>query len=308
MLGSLVVLVACSGMASQGQHRPQVRISNWTSPHGQVHEVAIWRGQAESADIERVYVVPGSGCTGMAPILPSYFEGLRAREVIVLHKPHVRASDWPRPTPCRADFVEQDDLATWSQAWRVFLAQDLLERPVPPSRVMLVGISEGAEVLPGLMADRPDLGLAVLLGSTGLDPWEAWLLQLQREGDLPFSQAVQARLDTAMSDTTDHALLGGRTLRYWRTLRHWPVAQPLQQSPVRALVIMGDADAVQAPEGLRRLAMRHARPGLCTRLLPGADHGLRVSGRLWPGLWLLVQGLWAAEGPQAFAQRCEQPD
>jgi hypothetical protein len=308
---------------------PRVRISTWTSPQGQVHEVAIWRPspgaplapQADNKhpDIERVYVVPGSGCTGMAPILPSYFEGLGAHEVIVLHKPHVRASDWPRPSPCRPGFVSQDELASWSRAWRSFMTQDMRERPVPPAHVVVVGISEGAELLPGLMADWPGVGLAVLLGSTGLDPWEALLLQLEREHDLPFGRALQARLTEGATGahpqalsprvaTEDKALLGGRTLGYWHTLRHWPVAVPLEQSRTPTLVLMGDGDAQQAPEGLLRFAKRHQRPGLCARLVPGADHGIRVEGRQWPGLWPLVQGLVQAPTALAFAQQCAQPD
>ena len=343
-VGSLFVLAACTSAGSAGMApsqstsaspaaAPKVRISTWTSPQGHVHEVAIWRpaalapagahegpgAEAMRTGIERVYVVPGSGCTGMAPILPGYFEGLAAREFIVLHKHHVQASDWPRPSPCRAGFVEHDELAAWLRAWRAFLTQDLRERPVPHGRVLLVGISEGAELLPGLMAEVPDLGMAVLLASTGLDPWEALRLQLKREGDLGFAQAVEARLAESMpaldgtqadsaASPNGSPLLGGRTLNHWRTLRHWPVAQPLQESQVRALVLLGSADPVQAPEGLERLAHQHSRPGLCARLVAGADHGLRVEGHQWPGMWPLVQGLWQAEGQQAFARRCAQPD
>jgi hypothetical protein len=345
-LGSVPGLTACTNVPtalkapvpSQGQAAaapaastsagvPQVRISTWTSEQGQVHEVAIWRPSPSAAhtpqaehlqpSIDRVYVVPGSGCTGMAPILPSYFEGLSAREIIVLHKPHVRASDWPRPTPCRPGFIAQDDLASGSRAWRSFMAQDMREHPVPAARVLLMGISEGAELLPGLMADWPDVGLALLLGSTGLDPWEALMLQLEREHDASFAQALQARLNEGAAGTPsqssattlkadEEALIGGRTLSHWRTLRHWPVAAPLGQSRTHTLVLMGGADAVQPPEGLLRFEKRHLRPGMCTRLVPGADHGLRVGGKQWPRLWPLVQGLMAAPTAMAFAQQCVQ--
>jgi hypothetical protein len=339
VMGSLIALVACTsasrhvkaegGNAHHSQAPPpEVRLSTWTSPQGQVHEVAIWRpaaiasepmAGASVASIERVYVVPGSGCTGMAPILPHYFKGLKAREFIVLHKLHVHAADWPRPTPCRPGFVAQDELASWAHAWRSFMTQDLRERPVPLARVVLVGISEGAELLPGLMADWPDVGLSVLLGSTGLDPWDALLMQLQREHDPLFAVSVQARLDAPSGDAAKHApaneasssderLVGGRTLNYWRTLRHWPVAVPLGTSRTPTLVLMGDADGVQATEGLTRFAQEQRRPWLCTRMVAGADHGLRIEASQWRGLWPLVQGLVQTPTAQAFEQRCAQPD
>jgi hypothetical protein len=341
VMGSLIALGACAsasrhvnaeGSSALAKHKqappPTVRISTWTSPTGQVHEVAIWRpaptasepiASASPPSIERVYVVPGSGCTGMAPILAHYFEGLKAREFIVLHKLHVHAADWPRPTPCRPGFVAQDELASWSLAWRSFMDQDLRERPVPLARVVLVGISEGAELLPGLMANWPDVGLSVLLGSTGLDPWDALLMQLQREHDPLFAGSLQARLDAPSGDAAKHApaneaspsderLVGGRTLSYWRTLRHWPMAVPLGTSRTPTLVLMGDADGVQATEGLTRFAQEQHRPWLCTRLVPGADHGLRIEATQWRGLWPLVQGLVQAPTAQAFERRCAQPD
>jgi hypothetical protein len=326
-MGSLIALVACTStsrrvsaqaggtLAPKGQATlPEVRLSTWTSPKGHVHEVAIWRPSPTATapeasqpptSIERVYVVPGSGCTGMGPILPHYFEGLRAREFIVLHKLHVHALDWPRPTPCRPGFVQQDELASWALAWRSFMAQDLRERPVPIGRVVLVGISEGAELLPSLMADWPEVGLAVLLGSSGLDPWDALLMQLDREHDPLFAVNLQAKLEAGSGTQW---LIGGRTLSYWRTLRHWPVAEALGKSRTPTLLLMGQADAVQAPEGLQRFETQHHRPQLCTRLVAGADHGLRVEGRQWPGLWPLVQGLVQAPSAPAFAQRCAQPD
>lgn len=291
----------------------KVTISTWARTNGQTHEVATYRPDlapvlvaGRSLPIERVYVVPGSGCTGMAPILPGYFDGLAAREIVVLHKRHVQAHDWPRPIPCRAGFIQNDELPTWTQAWQEFLAWDLQRRPAPLPRVMLLGISEGAEVIPTLMMAWPDVGMAVLLGSTGLDPWEALLLQLAREQDMAFAEQLQQQLDAP--DASSTALIGGRSLNYWRTLRHWPVAAPIGKSRVPTLVLMGAADQAQAPAGLARFEARHHRSMLCTRLIAGADHGLKQKAGRWPGTWPLVQSLMAAPDAQVFAQRCAPTD
>jgi hypothetical protein len=284
-----------------------VVLSTWTAPDLAIHEVAVWRPMSsawsETALIDRVYVVPGSGCAGLAPILPHYFEGLQAREFVVLHKRHAQASAWPPPRHCPKEFIEHDHLPGWLKAWQAFLHEDIAQRPVPGHRLLLVGISEGAELLPALMQHTPAPGLTVLLGSPGLDPWEALTMQLDREHDTAFLGQLQSVLD-APSLAAVPADLGGRTLRYWRTLKPWPVARPLQDSDARVLVLMGAQDARQAPAALAAFNRRHLRPGICSVQVEGADHGLQVDGRQWPGLWPLVTQLMTSPTGQAFDQAC----
>ena len=132
------------------------------------------------------------------------------------------------------------------------------------------------------------------------------LLQLAREQDMAFAEQLQQQLDAP--DASSTALIGGRSLNYWRTLRHWPVAAPIGKSRVPTLVLMGAADQAQAPAGLARFEARHHRSMLCTRLIAGADHGLKQKAGRWPGTWPLVQSLMAAPDAQVFAQRCAPTD
>jgi hypothetical protein len=82
------------------------------------------------------------------------------------------------------------------------------------------------------------------------------------------------------------------------------VAQPLQSSDVRVLVLMGSQDTQQAPVALATFNRRHLRPGLCSVLVEGADHGLNVGGRQWPGVWPLVTQLMTSPTGEAFNQAC----
>ena len=51
-----------------------------------------------------------------------------------------------------------------------------------PLPQLLVGISEGAELLPALAPEVPQLAGLVLIGSSGLDPQETGALQARRLG------------------------------------------------------------------------------------------------------------------------------
>ena len=130
----------------------------------------------------RVVVVPGSGCAGLGPFADRYFAGLLHAQVLVLHKPGVHPMGRTAPGQCPPAFVQTDAHAAWRahaqaalQAWHAGVAQDGLP-------TVLVGVSEGAELLPHLAPQVPRLAGLVLLGASGLDPREALTLQAQRLG------------------------------------------------------------------------------------------------------------------------------
>jgi hypothetical protein len=246
----------------------------------------------------RVIVLPGSGCAGMAPIATRYFAGLLHAQVLVLHKPGVDLDAGPAPRTCTDGFVQRDSLSRWQAQARAALRADALARAdVSPVPQLLVGISEGAELLPALAAEVPHLAGLVLLSASGLDPLEAGVLQAQRQGHLDAWRA----LDVAQrSDAPDSTETQGRSLRYWRDLWRWRVARPLLDAPWPILQAWGDADALVPPEAYLRFAERAAgrTAPFCTLRLPGADHGLQQPGadgvqRLWA--WLEN---WARD-PQA---------
>ncbi|MDY0106123.1 MAG: alpha/beta hydrolase [Giesbergeria sp.] len=235
----------------------------------------------------RVIVIPGSGCAGLGAWADRYFAGLLHAQVLVLHKPGVDPGDRTAPGRCPPSFVAGDALAAWQahaqaavQAW----AGRSDESAALPT--VLVGISEGAELLPGLAPQVPQLAGLVLLASSGLDPRVAGALQAQRLD----AQAAWAALERAQAGSApDGAVVQGRSLRYWRDLWHWPLARPLIDGPWPILQVWGGADELVPPQAY---AQFHAqaqgrRAPFCARSLPGADHGLQSAER--DG----VQQVWA---------------
>ena len=236
----------------------------------------------------RVVVVPGSGCAGMGAWAQRYFAGLLHAQVLVLHKPGVNPASRTAPGDCPADFVQADALSAWREHARAALRFDAAQRGGGADNAaalahILVGISEGAELLPALVDEVPALAGVVLIGSSGLDPQEAGALQAQRLGAAAAAQwqalgAVQA------GNLPDSQVQQGRSLRYWRDLWHWPLQQALLSGPWPLLQVWGERDALVPASAYARFSVQAASRAApyCQQRLVGADHGLQRPAEL-PG-------------------------
>ena len=237
----------------------------------------------------RVIVIPGSGCAGMGPMADRYFAGLLHAQVLVLHKPWVDPQARTVPADCPHQFVWRDRHSTWLAHARAALRADAaLRQGQPALPQLLVGISEGAELLPALAPEVPHLAGLVLIGASGLDPQEVGGLQARRLG----AEADWAALSRIVAGAPpDSVVVQGRSLGYWRDLRNWPLTLPLLQSPWPLLQVWGANDALVPAVAYTRfaeLASLRTAP-YCVRRVDGADHGLQ---RLSDGVDG-VQQVWA---------------
>lgn len=237
--------------------------------------VALYRNERAAPLRYRAIVIPGSGCAGMGAVAERYFAGLLHAQVLVLHKPGVGAGARTAPGDCAPGWVQADALGAWREHARAALRADAAARAGGPALPQwLIGISEGAELLAALAPEVPQLAGLVLVGASGLDPLEAGTLQAQRLGATAQWQALAVATGSVWPDSR---VLQGRSLRYWRDLWQWPLAEPLLRGPWPILQVWGAQDALVPPLAYERFAERaqeRAAP-YCQRRLPGADHGLQ---------------------------------
>ena len=240
----------------------------------------------------RVYAVPGSGCNGLANIALDYFRGLRHGEVIVPHKRHVDASRWQGTgARCTPAFEREDNLAGWSEDAAAFIVWHMKEYPPRADQpVVLMGISEGAELLTVLARQVPQARILILVGSSGLDPFEALGIQAHKIGAPTFvDQLLQRTSDTRFADDYQWA---GRSLGYWRRLVAWRYSQALLETPQFLWLGFGGQDDAVPLAALRRfesIASERKR-SVCLVVFDDADHGLQARGSDAPlqFFWSLV--------------------
>ena len=243
----------------------------------------------------RLVVVPGSGCAGMGPLAQRYFEGLQAAEIWIIHKPFTRPWVATHPDQCGDEFVQYDSLLRWQTDALAALQTLSVQRP--PLPLLLMGISEGAEILPALAAQSADglLGL-VLVSASGLDPVRAFQLQLQKMGRAEVWPELRAKVHSALPN---ELVVHGRSLRYWRDLWGWPMTDPLLNIKKPVLQVWGDADELLPASAYQTFfaLIRGGTMALCSWHWRGANHALRtpegiqVQQQLWP-----VLDRWARDG------------
>ena len=284
----------------------EFRVQRLPGAHGQPLQ-ALYRSERVAPARYRVIVIPGSGCAGMGPWAERYFASLLHAQVLVLHKPGVDPYSRSAPGDCSGEFVRTDALSTWRDHARAALRAAAAQRAggsLAQLPQLLIGISEGAELLPALAPEVAALAGMVLIGASGLDPLEAGTLQAQRLGAAAVAQwqalgAAQAaqvvRADAWPASAADSAVQQGRSLRYWRDLWHWPLQAPLLAGPWPLLQVWGEADALVPASAYGRFTLRAASrvAPYCPRPLAGADHGLqRPAGPGGQGAHDGVQQVW----------------
>lgn len=282
---TLWILISFSGCAFS-----QTNFVVRALPAGEVEIPILFRNAIAPPARYRVIFIPGSDCAGMQPIADRYFRGLLHAEVLVLHKPGIDLLAGPSPKSCSNEFVQWDALSRWADTARVALESDLASRvPLPQ---VLVGVSEGAEILPLLAGGMYNIGALVLISSSGLDPREAGEMQAYRLGEETAWRELSERV---ASTERNESLYQGRTLRYWRDMWSWSVTPALLKSNVPVMQIWGSADE-SIPEraylkfealAARESALTNSTGQLCIHRIEAADHGLQSSKR--DGL----QWLWA---------------
>ena len=273
---ALVLTLSVGGQAlAQGAAEPAATsASAWRLvPPVLPGAASIWlRGALGGPARLRVWWVPGSGCPGFMPTGQAWLDAWPEAEIRVLIKPGIDAAG-----RCAPDFPSRDRLRDWSHAARLAIESSATSaQPLQPLPTLLVGLSEGGEILAALAPAVEGLSGLVLIAAPGLDP-QAWAAeQAAREHDTAGWRALLAQ---ASSDAPDETLLDGRSLGYWRDLLQWRQQAALLALPVPLARAWGERDERIPPTAYARFAaLANARSGgWCDWPVPAANHALQGS-------------------------------
>ena len=193
-----------------------------------------------------LFVIPGSDCISMAAMLPAYFKGLEGdsgrTQIYILQKRHIHP--YSRVSYCGEAFTRDDHLQQWlsDQAEFILATLKLHRDAAAPQRVILMGISEGAETAT-MLAQHLPISHLVLLAHSGKAPLQVYRELAQSNQNMEQAwQTLNAALNQSQLD--EQTLVHGRSLRYWREIQTMAQTETLIKLSIPVLIAAGGQDPV----------------------------------------------------------------
>ncbi|MBC3863127.1 hypothetical protein H8K32_13535 [Undibacterium jejuense] len=247
-----------------------------------------------------IFVIAGSGCGSMGRFLPEYFTGLEGESgrtrIFVLQKRFI--AEMADGQKCSDDFVRADHISQWHVDQLKFIRARLAEIDVATGRVVLLGISEGAELVPLIAADLPQVTHMALLSHSGMN---AGRVYHALAADYPHMARGWQELQTVLASRPadpDGVSIHSRSWRYWKEILDLPETESLLASKLPILLGAGGADRLIPAHSLDQLRHQFIEAGndhLRILQYPLADHGLMgpTHNYLPDFMWQL--DLWLSE-------------
>lgn len=239
--------------------------------------------------VSYLFVVSGSDCIDMQPLLPQYFRGLEgesgAIRIFILQKRFIQPSRWNFSQTCSADFIKADHPQRWLADQNEFIHAQLALAAASgaiPKHIALLGISEGGDIVSTLAHDIPRISHLAILGNGGMNTLDAYRLQAQKHGFADQLNALEVLNHPPAEPDASENFIAGRSWRYWAELRDLQQSRQLLALDIPILIGMGTADQsvpVESALYTRTQAELHKRHNLTVLLYPEADHGLRSADR-----------------------------
>lgn len=261
-----------------------------------------WQQLDEDAPLVNVmFVISGSDCISMGPFLPQYFSGLEGESgrtrIFIMHKRHILpGSDG---TNCGEAYTRADHPSRWQADQLEFMRAQmaaLQTQAQQPRRLIIMGISEGAELAP-LLAQRLHASHLVLLSHAGMNALDVYAaLGEQNPAMQPAWQQLQAGLSVTPIDP-DKARIHGRSWRYWSEIAAIPQTANLLALDIPILLAVGDADPVIPAHAIAQLQRHFQAAGkiMDIRSFPDTGHSLSSKDKNYLPDFMHQIELWLLE-------------
>ncbi|MFZ6766957.1 alpha/beta hydrolase family protein [Undibacterium sp. Di26W] len=282
----LCCLLSACNMAELQRGRTLVQLSQFQFSDGGKAiyyqlEKKPWRQQdADGPLANLIFVISGSDCVSMGEFLPQYFSGMEGESgrtrILILHKRHIFPGS--NGQSCGDAFVRADHPSRWQadqlQFMRTQLAS-LQQHGIRPRRVIVWGVSEGAELAP-ILAQQIQATHLVLLSHAGMNAQDAYRsLAMYHPHMQQGWQALQNALLTVPADQ-DALRVHGRSWRYWSEIAAIPQTQNLLHAGIPIFLAIGEADPVIPPGAVDNLQQTFSLAGKQIHIsrFPGVGHSL----------------------------------
>jgi predicted esterase len=226
-----------------------------------------------------VFFYGGSGCASWKAVMPGYVDGLGVdARVWVLNKRFVsdRATGlWD----CGQAFDAANHPSQWRADYAEFITEQLSRTSPRPSRVLLVGVSEGAVPAVQVAASLSAVTHLAIIGSGGFTLRQS-LQDLRDKKQISFDVDEAWTAMAAKPQSLAHHVWG-HPYRWWSQMLDLDLVADYLSLRIPISVAMGEQDMSVPVESLHALQSRFRQAGntgLQATEYAGADHRLSKGG------------------------------
>lgn len=239
--------------------------------------------------------IQGSGCDSLFTKVENgyisnlgIFASLKDKVALFgVEKPGVESLDETKGgdvSACREKFRKQFTFDTWASHLKLAVL-DLLKRyKLQPSRIIVLGHSEGSDMAALLGQALPRVTHVVYMSGGSGSPLfhavsRAMLKTEAKEQNEVMASQLKVWADAVKAKNPD-ALLWGHTFRYWRSQLRNPIHRALSRMKAKVLIVYGtqDADSPTVTSDLLLAELTEAGKEFEFRRVPG-DHSYQFNGQ-----------------------------
>ncbi|MBI5025699.1 MAG: prolyl oligopeptidase family serine peptidase [Nitrospirae bacterium] len=284
-LSILLLISVLAGCAGYGR----LLIESYTNPlepqifkHADGTESLYYQfsiGDGTNADTY-LFFIGGSGCHSHKYYLRQYLEGLSGNiKVLALQKRAVG----DRTTGlfgCSDQFHEFDYFAQWVSDQSQFVSRILNSATIKPRKVLMFGVSEGANVAAAIAASESRVTHLAIIGHGGMKQIDELRILA---GKNKFPDDIENNYRKILTDPTSTSKrVYGHGYRYWASALDLDPMDFYSKLTIPVLVGFGENDSsvpVEAVYYMKERFQALGKSNLTLFIYPGADHVLNANGK-----------------------------
>lgn len=225
-----------------------------------------------------VFFVGGSGCTSLKNYLKPYLSGLNNVTVYALQKLAVQENDLG-VFGCNKEFAKNDFYASWVARQEKFIKTVLDSVSKSASKILILGVSEGADVSIAIANSEPRITHLAIIGSGGYNVIE-FLHAIGRMQGKDEAQVSQEINDIFNSPESIEKTYLGLPYKYWASLKMSEPLKDLLRLNIPIILGFGEKDRsvpLESVELIREKFIQAGKSNLKLIIYPNSDHALNSS-------------------------------
>lgn len=219
-----------------------------------------------------LFFFSGTGCFSHSNYIKPYLQGLNNIDVFVLQKQGVKNTDYG--FFCSESFHIQDNFDVWYKRQQKFISRILNNKDLSYSNVILMGVSEGANVAGALVNTDSRFTHLILISPLG-KKMPDFLTEIGPNFGISKIEIEKKLLEIKNNPDSNTEYYLGKTFKYWSSFSSYDPEVNLSITKKPILVGVGELDINTPPMSIQKIfnsKINNEQHNFKLIIYPGSNH------------------------------------